>query len=294
MPAAALALALAGCAVPPPAPEPPLPYPPAAAERVLRLALDEWREWGGVVREAWAPQPPGNPEAEPANFPRVLAYWRAVEEDEGAIRGNRPRYRAVLAGAPGDGTALWSEPAWSAAFISWVFRTAGVDAREFPPNATHSLYLDGLIADAGTFPATAPFLPHAPEEYAPAPGDLVCLDRGRQPLRHWTERLAETGRPRPMHCDIVVRTARDIVVRTARDIVVRTARDDGVRTTRDDGTGTAPGLVEAVGGNVADTVALTRYPVGPDGRLLPSPTGRLPVVLVMESRLGRLPPWSPR
>jgi hypothetical protein len=257
-----LGLALAGCAVPPPPTEPPLPYPPAAADRVLRLAAAEWRDWGGTVREAWAPPGPDSPEAEAANFPRVLAYWRAVEEDEGAIRGNRPRYRALLAGVPGDGAVLWSEPAWSAAFISWVFRAAGVDAREFPPNATHSLYLDGLIADARAFPATAPFLPHAPEEYAPAPGDLVCLDRGRQPLRHWTERLSETGRPRPMHCDIVL--------------------------------GIGTGLVEAVGGNVADTVALTRYPAGPDGRLIPSPTGRLPVVLVMESRLGRLPPWSPR
>jgi hypothetical protein len=258
----ALVATLAGCAAPPPrAPEPPLSYPPSAAERVIRLALAEWRDWGGFVRDAWSPQPEASPEREAANFPRVLAYWRAVEDDEGAIAANRPRYRAALAGTPGDGTALWEEPAWSAAFVSWVFRAAGVDAREFPVNATHSLYLDGLIADARTFPATAPFRPHAPEEHAPGPGDLVCLDRSRAPLRHWTERLAETGRPRPMHCDIVV--------------------------------GTAPGVVEAVGGNVADTVALTRFPAGPDGRLLPSPTGRLPVVLVMESRLGRLPPWRP-
>jgi hypothetical protein len=254
-----LGLALAGCAIAPPAPEPPLPYPPAAAERVIRLALAEWRDWGGPVREAWSPQPPASPEAEAANFPRVLAYWRAVEDDEGAIRDNRPRYRAVLAGADA-AVGLWAEPAWSAAFISWVFRAAGVDAREFLPNATHSLYLDGLIADSRAFPATAPFLPHAPAEHAPAPGDLVCFDRSRAPLAHWTGRLAETGVPRPMHCDIVVEVS--------------------------------SGWVDAVGGNVSDTVALTRYPAGPDGRLLPSPPGRPPILLVMESRLGRLPPWS--
>jgi hypothetical protein len=252
--------ALAGCASPAP-PEPPLPYPPSAAERVLRLAVAEWRDWGGVVQEGFAPATPVSPETEPANFPRVLAYWQAVPRDEGAIRDNRRRYAAALVGQSGAGPALWAEPAWSAAFISWVFRSAGVDSREFPPSATHALYLDGLIAAARRYPATAPFLPHAPEEHAPRPGDLVCRDRSAAPLRHWTERLAEGGSIRPMHCDIVVATP--------------------------------PGAVEAVGGNVRDAVTLTRFPAGLDGRLLPAPPGRAPIVLVMQSRLGRLPPWSP-
>ena len=261
-----MALRLGACAGPAPAPalrSPPLPYPPSAAQRVVRIALAEWQDWGSREREA-AARPAGEagppPESQIGNFPRVLAYWRAVEYDERAIQDNRRRYAALLAGAARDGTALWAEPAWSAAFVSWVFRSAGVDAREFPPNATHSLYLDGLIADALAFPALAPFLPHAPEEHAPAPGDLLCLDRSRAPLRHWRERLAETGVPRPMHCDIV--------------------------------TGTAPGVVEAVGGNVGDSVTLTRFPTDEAGRLLPAPPGRLPILLVMESRLGRLPPWG--
>lgn len=254
-----LAACTAPGVMPSPVIEPPLPYPPAAAERVIRLALEEWRDWGGQTRDAYLPSPPGSPETELRNFPRVLAYWRAVENDEGAIRDNRPRYAAALSGLPTD-RAVWAEPAWSAAFISWVFRTAGVDAREFPPKATHALYLDALIADARRFPATAPFLPRAPEERAPAPGDLLCFDRSRTPLRHWTDRLAETGALRPMHCDIV--------------------------------TATQPGAVEVVGGNVADSVTLTRYPADLDGRLSPPPPGRTPILLVMESRLGRLPPWS--
>ncbi|WP_328734212.1 DUF2272 domain-containing protein [Falsiroseomonas selenitidurans] len=253
---------LAACAAPapPPALAPPLSYPPAAAERALRLALAEWRDWGGLAREAWsAPSTAPPPESQTANFPRVLAYWRAVEDDEGAIRDNRPIYAAALSGMTS--TALWSEPAWSAAFISWVFRSAGVDAREFPPNATHSLYLDALMADAAAFPATAPFLPQAPEAHAPRPGDLVCLDRSRAPLGHWTQRRAEAGIPRPMHCDIV--------------------------------TAALPGVVEVVGGNVSDSVTLTRYPADAAGRLLPAPPGGTPVLVVMESRLGRLPPFAP-
>uniref|UniRef100_UPI001F2CAE17 DUF2272 domain-containing protein n=1 Tax=Falsiroseomonas oryziterrae TaxID=2911368 RepID=UPI001F2CAE17 len=243
---------------------PPLSYPPAAAERVLRIALAEWRDWGGIVREAnaaWADADwdEASPERDPANFPRVLAYWRAVPVDHGAIADNRRRYAAALAGQA-EGAALWAEPLWSAAFISWVFGAAGVDAREFPPSATHAFYLDGLIADARAFPDRAPFLPRAPAEHAPRPGDLVCLDRSRAPLRHWTERLAETGVPRPMHCDIVVRSG--------------------------------SGVVEAVGGNVGDAVAITRFPADASGRLRPAPPGRMPIVVVMESRLGRLPPWS--
>lgn len=262
--AALLALAaLAACAgVPRDLSEPPLPYPPAAAERVLRIALAEWRDWGGLVREANTPGPAASPEAELANFPRVLAYWRAVPVDHGAVAQNRRRYAAALAGDPVEGAGLWATPYWSAAFVSWVFRTAGVDVPEFPGSATHALYLDGLIATARAWPDRAPFLPRAPEEHAPRPGDLVCLDRSARPLRHWTERLAETGSIRPMHCDIVVQAG--------------------------------PGAVEAVGGNVIDAVALTRFPADDAGRLLPSPPGRPPLILVMESRLGRLHPWSTR
>jgi hypothetical protein len=257
--AALLALALGGCAVAPP-PVPPLPYPPSAAQRVIRIAVAEWQDWGAPVRDAFAVTPGERregAEAWPDNFPRVLAYWRAVPVDYDAIRDNRRFYAEVLAGQP---VALWAEPAWSAAFISWVFRSAGVDAREFPPNATHAFYLDALIADARVFPGHAPFLPHAPEKYAPRGGDLICRDRSRAPLRHWTERLAETGIAREMHCDIVV--------------------------------GVGPDRVEAIGGNVADAVTLSRFPTAADGRLLPAPPGRAPVLVVMESRLGRLPPWS--
>jgi hypothetical protein len=254
-----VALALAGCALPA-APEPPLSYPPAAAERVLRLALAEWRDWGGAVADAFAPMPARASESEPANFPRVLAYWQAVPVDHGAVPDNRRRYAALLAGAAGEGAGLWAEPAWSAAFISWVFRSAGLDSREFPPSATHALYLDSLLADAIRYPDRAPFRPHAPSDYAPRPGDLLCRDRSVPPLAHWSARLAEPGHIRPMHCDIVVQAL--------------------------------PGVTEAIGGNVGDAVTLLRFPSAPDGRLLPAPPGQAPLLLILESRLGRLPPWS--
>ena len=242
-------LALAACAAPAPPPEPPLSYPPAARERMLRIAAAEWVDWG---RQDAAAAPP-NLESAPANFPRVLAYWRAVPEGAGPIARNRILYR------DGD-PALWREPAWSAAFISFVMRGAGVDGREFPPSAAHAFYLDALIGDALRFPATAPFIPHGVTERAPQVGDLICADRSRRPLASWRDRLDEAGRFRPMHCDIVVRVA--------------------------------PGVVESVGGNIRDAVTLSRFASDASGRLLPRPAGEPTWFAIMENRLGRLPPWS--
>ena len=256
----ALLVALSGCAAPPagPARGPPLSYPPSARERVVRLALAEWHEWGEVTAEPGAPRPTGpGPETTLSAFPRVLAYWRAVADEGGAIARNRARYAAALNGAA---TTPWGEPAWSAAFVSWVMRSAGVDAREFPGSASHAYYLDGLLADARDFPALAPFVPHGVAERAPVPGDLVCADRSRRPLRDWRERTVETGQFRPMHCDIVVRVG--------------------------------PFVVEAVGGNIADAVTLSRFAADASGFLLPRPPREPVLFAVMESRLGLLPPFG--
>lgn len=240
---------LAACATPP-VPEPPLSYPPAARERMLRIAIAEWEEWGRQTTEA----PSTAAEADPGNFPRVLAYWRAVPDGDGPIARNRALFRD---GSP----ALWREPAWSAAFISFVLRGAGVDGREFPPSAAHAFYLDALIADAQRFPATAPFLPHDIPSRAPQVGDLVCADRSAAPIADWRARAADGGRFRPMHCDIVVRVA--------------------------------SGHVEAVGGNVRDAVTLSRFATDAAGRLLPRPADEPQWFAVFENRLGRLPPWAP-
>jgi hypothetical protein len=272
--AAGLALLLpalaAACAAPLPSPvaEPPLSYPPAARDRMLRIVLAEWQDWGGRIRDpagahgaASGGAAADGAEARPEHFPRILAYWRALDTDEGAVARNRPLYRAALAGEP-QGAALWQDPYWSAAFISYVLRSAGVDRAEFPPAPAHGTYVDALIAAAARFPDSAPFLPHAPEARAPLPGDLICADRSVAPIADWRQRAADGGRFRPMHCDIVV--------------------------------GTGAGHVAAIGGNVADAVTLTRFPADAAGYLRPYPVGAGPAwFVVFENRLGCLPPWGP-
>jgi hypothetical protein len=259
-----LLLLLAACATSPPAPviaTAPLPYPTTVRERMLRIVMEEWQEWGRITLWDGQPRPAARPqESQPANFPRVLAYWRAVD-DEGraAIDRNRGRYAALL-GLPGTPGALWGEPAWSAAFVSYVLRNAGVDQREFPSSAAHAFYIDGMLADAMAYPAQAPFVPRDIGAYAPQPGDLVCADRSRRPLAGWRERLAERGQFRPMHCDIVVAAG--------------------------------GGSVQAVGGNIADAVTLSVFGTDAAGRLVARAPGQPIWFAVFENRLGRLPPFN--
>ncbi|WP_245614956.1 DUF2272 domain-containing protein [Muricoccus aerilatus] len=228
---------------------------------MLRIVEAEWMEWGRLAAGPGLPRPPSGAEGAVEAFPRVLAYWRAVPEEEAtsAIARNRARWSAELGGTPREG--VWSEPAWSAAFVSYVMRAAGVDEREFHASASHAFYLDAILRDAAEFPARAPFLPHDPTGRAPEPGDLICADRSRRPLASWRDRLAEVGRFRPMHCDIVLRTA--------------------------------PGVAEAVGGNIADAVTLTLYPTDAAGLVMPRGPGEPAVFAIVENRLGRLPPFQP-
>ena len=240
--------------------EAPVAYPPSIRDRILRIAEAEWAEWGRITAGPGLPRVPPGAEGATDSFPRVLAYWRAVPEAEAAaaIARNRGLWSGRLAGVPGPG--VWSDPAWSAAFVSYVMRTAGVDEREFHPSAAHAFYLDAILRDAAEFPAQAPFVPHDPAARVPEPGDLICADRSRRPLASWRDRLPETGQFRPMHCDLVIRTT--------------------------------SGAAEAVGGNIADAVTLTLYPTDAAGHLLPRGPREPAIFAVIENRLGRLPPFG--
>ncbi len=262
----ALLAALAACAAPAPAPAPELPPPPYPAEtrtRMLRLVLGEWQEWGGRVLDArTAPTSDADegPVAEqhPAAFSKVLAYWSAVGW-KAEIARNR---RAFTLGLPtectpgelssGGRAALWGCQPWSAAFLSFVLRATGVDAVDFPSSAAHWEYVDALLRTSDRWGPRAPFLAHDAADHPPAPGDIVCADRSRTPLPSLAARRAESGRPRPMHCDIVIATA--------------------------------AGEVTAVGGNVAQAVTAVRHATDGQGRL--SRVLR-PWFVVFENRMGR-------
>ena len=264
---ALLALGLAACAAQPtpPVPQglPPPAYPAEARARLLRILDGEWREWGARVLDARSvpvsdEQEGPVAERDPAAFTKVLAYWSAVSWTDEIMRNKRAFTlgeptactRGELAG--GGRSTLWGCQPWSAAFISFVLRATGIDAAEFPPAAAHWQYVDALILQGDRWGGRATFLGREIEEYAPAPGDLVCADRSRRPLASLRARRAELGAGRPMHGEIVAEAL--------------------------------PGEIVVIGGNVAQGVTAVRYATDAAGRL--RRTTR-PWFVVFENRMGR-------
>ena len=118
---------------------------------------------------------------------KVAAYWNGSGlSGECAIPA--PACRNFVVDTP-----------WSAAFVSWVMRRAGVPG--FPASARH---LDYIRASQRS-PSYTPHRLVAPYLAIPAPGDLLCYVRGKaRVLGHGglMERLDDDGLA--MHCDIVV------------------------------------------------------------------------------------------
>ncbi|GGJ45216.1 hypothetical protein GCM10011320_60810 [Neoroseomonas lacus] len=264
-------LALAACA---PRRVAPLPDP-NPTNPLARAAVEEWRIWGRIVIEGWPEQRPPDTAATPGRFARLTGYWSSVPggwriaQQHEDLRSGIAALEARLAAEAGeenearpmpqasiDDLAFYADPAWSAAFISAVARLANMPESDLPSTSRHARYIDAILDRAMNDPEDAPFTPHAPEDQAPVPGDLLCADRAWVRLSHWVERLAERGRPRPMHCDVVVRTM--------------------------------PGMIEAIGGNVQGTVALRRFPADRTGRVLPAPYDRPGFILLLAAR--RPPP----
>lgn len=120
---------------------------------------------------------------------------------------------------------------WSAAFISFVARTAGYNDFKFAP--AHSTYVYDAVNKRKSNVNSAPFWGFKITEYKPQLGDLVC--RWRENPITSIDSLPSGGFK--SHCDIVVEI-----------------RDSEVRT---------------LGGNVSNSVSITAYPLNSGGFLRP-------------------------
>lgn len=237
-------LLLAACQSGPPArqavreepPGPPIAYPAETKRRIIEIAKREWQEFGApeIDFTGYVAQPVyrGVPENDPRVFPNVLAYWNAVRPGwERYIRKEKSLYQS--------GAGAWTDEAWSAAFVSYVMRSAGVDRDDFAWNAGHRNYIDAILQRQQTYGASAVFQVYDVNQYAPRPGDLVCADRssplsGR--ISTVAERMAEIGQSRGMHCDLVVEVQY--------------------------------GRIGAIGGNVSQSVTKSWFPTDANGYLL--------------------------
>ncbi len=132
---------------------------------------------------------------------------------------------------------------WSAAFISWDIASAGVPRDLFCPDQRHTIYVERIVERAKK--PGAVFISHAPDGYAPRVGDLICASRENSGTT-----LQNLNRGAG-HCDIVVEVR--------------------------------PGSVDAIGGNVGDSVTRSVFPLDGGGFL--SPISARPVFTVIENRL---------
>ena len=203
-----------------------------------RTAFVAWQEWTRFGRSTvvYGGQASGytnrvglNERSEPLNS-RVGDYWASC---------GHPEWNGRTYGRP-----------WSGAFVSWVMAHSGVSATQFPPAGRHGQYLTSLF-DRQHSGRGAGFALHAPNEYAPKPGDLVCT--GTQGAS-WRDADARMARRRidatASHCDVV--------------------------------TDVRGSYVYAVGGNVKDSVTMSLYPLDGRGHLASTP-GKL-WMMVVENR----------
>lgn len=218
----------------------------------------------------------------PAPWQRVLGYWQAVERPGARLPSLvrfgalRPADRTLLlqaleqAGAarlqglgvgPDQGleaaerhalatavnrVAVIDTP-WSAAFVSWLAREAGLGPEEFVFSEAHVDYA-GAAWQAGAAEAAGRTTRQALRacdlaRTPPRVGDLVCHARGARAGRYDFAQLGDVlatrptgGEPLPMHCDVV----------TAADVRG----------------------VEAIGGNVLQSVTARRLDFAPGTRVL--------------------------
>lgn len=222
---------------------------PDAATRIVAIACDEHQAWyrpfidregrltGSFVREADStPLATGQ-----AAWLRVADYWREsgvlgrVGQRPGAIDCHRasdlqpsPACRAFLLDTP-----------WSAAFVSWVMRRAGLPG--FTASASHVDYARAAYRD----PQGSAYRIADPRAARPAPGDLLCYTRTGEEYGFGglATLFSQHDGGLGMHCDIVVSVG-----------------ETGDRTAR------------LVGGNVFDGVTMRLLPLTAGGQFETLPT----------------------
>jgi hypothetical protein len=232
-------LQLVAC-TPLPGPVPPFakkPFVPFNREDTIAIAMREWRLFGSQIQlqdeligQTFVLGAADKADRKPGLWQRVGEYWwiglaRAPGMPSQKLASWTGKHNAKGEVFP---EADEGKYAWSAAFISYVMRIAGAGDR-FPYASTHATYVNAAASGA------SPILKaESPEEYAPVPGDLICLGRGRFKGLHFNN--LPTSYVWKGHCDLVVNIS-------ARRLSV-------------------------IGGNVHEAVTLKYVPITPQGLLV--------------------------
>lgn len=171
-----------------------VPFEPFSRANAVAITMREWRAFGSQVND----DPPDTrvipdeqrADRQPGFWQRVGEYWWLGMDSSRRQAGWTGKYdERGAAYAPGD-----YGHAWSAAFISYVMRTAGAN-NKFVYSPLHADYINAAVRGEGglqAFPALS-----TPAQV----GDLVCTGRGA--ARNMRFENLPTG-SFPSHCDVVV------------------------------------------------------------------------------------------
>lgn len=207
---------------------------PSLRERLRHIALQEWTLWG---RGRWQVQ--SNTVERPAGTAlraeHEPAYVARVLHYWYSFKGGRDfaAERTLFK----DGSLL----PWSAVFISYLMKTSGIGPDQFPPHESHWSYIRAILEA----PNPRGFEALDASERVPEEGDLICAPREAEPQRSKSfaqlQRMSRKEREQgqPFHCDLVLNVT--------------------------------PQAVEALGGNVHESVMLSVVERDARGLLKPSP-----------------------
>ncbi len=201
----------------------------AFSETLVQIALTELTFWTNGNHRECLKTLPENDSRKHVGEKRVARYWKE--------------------GLGVNGLNGCSTQAWSAAFICWCIRQAGMSLPEFPFSPGHHAYIRWAINNTKLNKPDKTYYGRRFAEYAPKPGDLIA---------QWRKTRSSAPDPNitfdvqpddfyPSHCDIVV-------------AVSATA-------------------IETVGGNVSQRVKKTIFPAQ-NGILLP----KKELICVLEGR----------
>jgi hypothetical protein len=175
-------------------------------DRVATLCMAELGYFRNGTAKEW----------EDPHYKRVGEYWTALGYP-GRDGRTDVTFKTAAKGKPvlsrGQPVPLKNKnPAWSAAFISYIARQAGAGAR-FPYSAFHSRYILDAISKADGVRSDMPWFAQHRTGYAPIVGDLIACGRGAASNATFETApgLASAGGFFESHTDFVVETGKGYV-----------------------------------------------------------------------------------
>lgn len=185
---------------------------PGTIHRILLVAIQEWSAFGGMTMRGNVKEHVGHTETEGGFWQKVGEYWQ---------KGTGQNLTGKDTGVP-----------WSATFISFVMRQAGVNDHDFQRATAHSKYIYMAMQNRLFHKFGAVFVAQRLTEYSPKEGDLVCTGRDGSGMSFDKAMKQDSYKS---HTDIVVYTR--------------------------------PGEIGVIGGNVADSVTLKKLTIDGGGHL---------------------------